>query len=85
MCLFFAFLIQLYETNLSSKVGALVAKFLLGCLATVYAFTVRGGKNLKKYGEWAVVTGATDGIGQAEAFELAKKVGPSDLVTTTSV
>jgi 17beta-estradiol 17-dehydrogenase / very-long-chain 3-oxoacyl-CoA reductase len=35
---------------------------------------LRGGKNLKKcYGEWAVVTGATDGIGKAMAFELARK------------
>jgi 17beta-estradiol 17-dehydrogenase / very-long-chain 3-oxoacyl-CoA reductase len=29
-------------------------------------------KNLKNYGEWAVVTGATDGIGKAYAAELAK-------------
>lgn len=29
--------------------------------------------NLKKTGEWAVVTGATDGIGKAYAFELAKR------------
>lgn len=31
-------------------------------------------KNLKKsYGSWAVVTGATDGIGKAMAFEFARK------------
>lgn len=29
--------------------------------------------NLKKFGEWAVVTGATDGIGKAYATELAKR------------
>ncbi|XP_066446190.1 very-long-chain 3-oxoacyl-CoA reductase-B-like [Eleutherodactylus coqui] len=29
--------------------------------------------NLKKYGGWAVVTGATDGIGKAYALELAKR------------
>uniref|UniRef100_A0A8C5MJH9 3-ketoacyl-CoA reductase n=1 Tax=Leptobrachium leishanense TaxID=445787 RepID=A0A8C5MJH9_9ANUR len=29
--------------------------------------------NLKKYGSWAVVTGATDGIGKAYARELAKR------------
>uniref|UniRef100_A0A7S3DDU8 Uncharacterized protein n=1 Tax=Palpitomonas bilix TaxID=652834 RepID=A0A7S3DDU8_9EUKA len=33
----------------------------------------RGGKNLKALGEWAVVTGATDGIGKAIAKRLAKK------------
>ena len=31
-----------------------------------YKTLLRGGKNLKRsYGEWAVVTGATDGIGKA--------------------
>ena len=40
----------------------------------LYKTLLRGGKNLKKsYGEWAVVTGATDGIGKAIAFELARK------------
>jgi len=34
---------------------------------------IRPGKNVRKYGEWAVVTGATDGIGKAMAFELARK------------
>ena len=34
---------------------------------------LRPGKNLKKFGEWAVVTGATDGIGEAMAIEMAKK------------
>ncbi|XP_053574299.1 very-long-chain 3-oxoacyl-CoA reductase isoform X2 [Bombina bombina] len=29
--------------------------------------------NLKKYGDWAVVTGATDGIGKAYAEELARR------------
>jgi 17beta-estradiol 17-dehydrogenase / very-long-chain 3-oxoacyl-CoA reductase len=33
---------------------------------------VRPGKNLKQYGSWAVVTGATDGIGEAIAYELAR-------------
>ena len=34
---------------------------------------LRQGKNLKKLGKWAVVTGATDGIGKAYAMALAKK------------
>jgi len=36
-----------------------------------YAFFIRRGKNLREYGEWALVTGATDGIGKAYCFELA--------------
>jgi len=40
----------------------------------VYNFFLRPGKNLKQqFGSWAVVTGATDGIGKAFAFELASK------------
>uniref|UniRef100_A0A7S2N405 Uncharacterized protein n=1 Tax=Haptolina brevifila TaxID=156173 RepID=A0A7S2N405_9EUKA len=43
-------------------------------LNVLYKTLLRPGKNLKKaYGEWAVVTGATDGIGKAMAFELARK------------
>ena len=32
-----------------------------------------GPKITKKYSEWAVVTGATDGVGKAMCFELARK------------
>lgn len=39
----------------------------------VYVSFLRPGKNLKKYGSWALVTGPTDGIGKSFAFELAKK------------
>ncbi|CAD7940595.1 unnamed protein product [Amoebophrya sp. A120] len=57
---------------------------LLGCLVLTKAFYAvaqwtyicffRPGKDLKKcYGEWAVVTGATDGIGKAIAQELSKQ------------
>jgi len=38
-----------------------------------YKYFLRPGKNLKKYGQWAVVTGATDGIGLAMSHELARK------------
>merc|ERR1719382_728797 len=41
--------------------------------SALYAFFFRKGMRLSRYGEWAVVTGATDGIGKAYAFELAKK------------
>ena len=50
----------------------------------LYKTLIRGGKNLKRsYGEWAVVTGATDGIGKAMAFELARK-GMSVLLVARS-
>jgi NADPH:quinone reductase-like Zn-dependent oxidoreductase len=42
-------------------------------LAAIYKLFLRPGKKLTKLGEWAVVTGATDGIGKAYAMELAKK------------
>jgi hypothetical protein len=34
---------------------------------------LRPAKKLKKYGSWAAVTGATDGIGRAYCDELAKQ------------
>ena len=43
------------------------------CAYLAYKFFFREGKELRKYGEWAVVTGATDGIGKAYAFQLAKQ------------
>eukprot|EP00934_Nitzschia_sp_Nitz4_P003368 Nitzschia sp. Nitz4//scaffold70_size99833//56529//57559//NITZ4_004599-RA/size99833-snap-gene-0.133-mRNA-1//1//CDS//3329557147//3358//frame0 len=52
---------------------------LLGLNLAVKAFThlyktfLRPGLSLKKFGKWAVVTGATDGIGKAYAFALAKQ------------
>ncbi|KNC70691.1 hypothetical protein SARC_16778 [Sphaeroforma arctica JP610] len=45
----------------------------LSAVNLVYVYFIRQGNDLKKYGKWAVITGATDGIGKAYAFELAKK------------
>lgn len=64
-----------YLTVVSYAVaGYILFNFVYGFVHGIFARCIRGGKNLKKcYGEWAVVTGATDGIGKAMAFEMAKK------------
>lgn len=54
--------------------GFVILNFVWNFFAGVYARLLRPGKNLKaKYGKWAIVTGATDGIGKAMAFEFARK------------
>ncbi|CAL5057316.1 unnamed protein product [Urochloa decumbens] len=56
-----------------AAVGLLVAlRAAIGLALWVYAAFLRPGKPLRRrYGAWAVVTGATDGIGRAIAFRLA--------------
>jgi len=51
----------------------IVAKASLQFLGQVNKQFLRPGKNLKKLGQYAVVTGATDGIGKAYSMALAKK------------
>lgn len=62
--------------DIISALGVAASAYVLYLLGkaghSVYAFFLRPGKNLRDYGEWAVVTGATDGIGRAYAFKLAK-------------
>ncbi|XP_078447516.1 very-long-chain 3-oxoacyl-CoA reductase 1-like [Wolffia australiana] len=48
-------------------------RFLFSILQWTYVYVIRPGKNLAKYGQWVVITGPTDGIGKAMAFELARK------------
>lgn len=50
-----------------------VLKTLFAIIKWVYVSFLRPGKNLKKYGSWAIVTGSTDGIGKGFAFQLARK------------
>ncbi len=79
----------------SSPVGSLFAYFviLLGAAffilsvipslvrtaIWVYVLFLRPRKNLRKLGQWVVVTGATDGIGKAYAEALAKLGEPSSM------
>ena len=63
--------------GLVAFVGAIaILQTALRAATGVYVYFLRPGKNLKKLGTWAVVTGATDGIGKAYAEALAK-IGPS--------
>jgi 17beta-estradiol 17-dehydrogenase / very-long-chain 3-oxoacyl-CoA reductase len=50
-----------------------VVQFLFTFLTGFWRHFLRPSRNLKKLGQWAVVTGSTDGIGQAVAEELARK------------
>ncbi|CAN6464319.1 unnamed protein product [Victoria cruziana] len=64
---FFKFLL-----TLSTLIGLFsLFKALVAILRWVWASFLRPKKDLRKYGPWAVVTGATDGIGKAVAFRLA--------------
>ena len=51
----------------------LLYKVALPLLSGIYAHFLRPGKKLRKYGRWAVVTGATDDVGKALCLEFAKQ------------
>lgn len=60
--------------------GALAVLLLLGALRLllwllrfVWAYFLRPGLDPRSYGQWAVVTGATDGIGKAYSRLLAQR------------
>ncbi|KAF1775089.1 NAD(P)-binding domain [Phytophthora cactorum] len=60
--------------KVSAAVGCLVlSRLVLQLLGSVYTFFLRPAKSLKGFGQWGVVTGATDGIGKALAMEMARK------------
>lgn len=50
-----------------------VCRSLILFLNWVWVMFLRPPKQLKQYGSWAIITGSTDGIGKAMAFELASK------------
>ena len=66
-------------TGLAAMGAVAVLRFVLGAVRAAWVFFLRPGRNLNKLGTWAVVTGATDGIGKAYAEALAKKGGRCQL------
>ena len=52
---------------------ATLASKILAVIEFVTIYFLRPGKNLRRLGDWAAITGATDGIGKAYAEALAKK------------
>jgi len=53
--------------------GLVLGRFAIKFITSFYQYFLRPAKNLPKFGKWAVITGATDGIGKAYAKALAKK------------
>jgi len=67
--------------NLTHAIGVLftayyLTNFIFFLLKSIAVYKFLPKQNLKKkYGEWAIVTGCTDGIGKAFAIELSKNYG----------
>ncbi|PIA52969.1 hypothetical protein AQUCO_01000673v1 [Aquilegia coerulea] len=60
--------------NLTALIGFIsLSKTLVTFFRWVWVAFFRRSKNVKDYGAWALITGSTDGIGKALAFELASK------------
>lgn len=51
----------------------IILKRVISMLKWVFITFIRSPKTLKSYGSWAMITGATDGIGKAFATQLADK------------
>jgi len=69
-------MVQASDSIINTFAGFGLLVLLNGALkiaSSVYKTFLRPGKDLKKFGKWAIVTGATDGIGKAYSLALAKK------------
>nr|CCA17890.1 estradiol 17betadehydrogenase putative [Albugo laibachii Nc14] len=60
-------------TALAIAGGAFVTYDIARFIWLLYVFFLRPSKKVTSFGKWAVVTGATDGIGKALAIGLAKR------------
>lgn len=61
------------EKLAAAVIVGLIINAALTVLNFVFNHFIRGEGNLKKYGKWVVVTGATDGIGLAYCHQFAKR------------
>ena len=60
--------------HIAALIGTAALFFVVSSpLVSLYRLFLRPGKKLRNYGQYAIVTGATDGIGRAYAFQLAKQ------------
>ncbi|KAM7269418.1 hypothetical protein ACFE04_024915 [Oxalis oulophora] len=67
-------MLLLFMVKAVSLIGLIIiSKSIFSFFKWVWVFFLRPSKNLKEYGSWAMITGSTDGIGKALAFELASK------------
>ncbi|KAH7515613.1 hypothetical protein FEM48_Zijuj10G0045100 [Ziziphus jujuba var. spinosa] len=65
---------DLFIITTVSAIGFIsVFKSFINFLRWVWVMFMRPSKNLKEYGSWALITGSTDGIGKALAFDLASR------------
>lgn len=52
---------------------AVILQFCFTIVRSIWRYFLRPGNDLRRLGSWAVVTGATDGIGRALCEVLAQK------------